>query len=591
MRHRPGRTILIVALAIVALGVVAGIFALLRQGSSAAHPSGVQLATATRSAFDIVTVATGDLQAKKQIELRNQLDSRATIIEVVPEGTLAKKGDVLVRLNAEEIQTEIDEQILRVRTAETQVVAAEAAFEIQKNENESKRRQAELKLALARLAFNQWQNGDHVQKTKDLELALEKAIRDLERLKQKFDQSSDLYAQQFLSFNEYELDRIQLLEAEAALKRAELAKVTYEQYEFEKEQKSKTSDVEEAEAELDRVVRQSEVELQEKVSALENQKAQTNLMQQKLDKLRKQIELCTIAAPTDGLVVYASSIRGDFFDSSGPLQVGREVYPNETLMVLPDVSEMTANVRVHESLAGQIQPGQPATVKVEALGGKAFTGAVESKGVLAEQGGWRDPNRREYTVKIALDIKADGGEQLKPSMRCEAEIRLGAIEDALAIPVQAVFNDGPVRFVYVPKGAKYTRVPVRVGRRSQVTCEILAGLVEGDRVLIREPEGGEVLPEPWDAAKLELVGLKLGEDGQPVAEGEGEGRPGGRQVRPEGGQPPANPDGPGRRNRESGGERRGENSPAGDATEPAADAVTNAEPASATNTADSNDTN
>lgn len=535
MSQRSGRALVIAGVVVVAAGLsLAGFLAFRGESGTTGKPV-AELASVQRTDFEMTTVATGDLQARKQIELRNGLDTPSTIVEVVPEGTMAKAGDVLVRLNAENIVTQIEEQELRVRTAETQVVAAEAAYEIQKNENESKLRQGQLKLTLAELAFNQWQNGDHVQKTKDLSLGLEKAQRDLERLRQKFEQSSDLYKQQFLSFNEYELDRIQLLEAEAALQRATLAKHTYEQYEYEKEHKSKLSDVEEARAELERTRRQSEVQLQEKLSALENQRAQTSLMQQRLEKLRKQVELCVITAPTDGLVVYASSVRGEFFfDSNGPLQVGRQVYPNETLMVLPDVSSMSASVRVHESLAGQIHPGQAAIIRVEALGGRSFNGIVESKGVLAEQGGWRDPNRREYTVKINVDHTADPSAQLKPSMRVEAEIRLGAIEDALAVPLQAVFSDGPVRFVYVPRGGKYVRIPVQVGRRSQTTCEVLAGLSEGDRVLVREPSSGEVVTQPWDAAALALVGLKIGEDGQPVAANAEPRRGGNRGARPQG---------------------------------------------------------
>src|SRR5262245_3774787 len=88
----------------------------------------------------------------------------------------------------------------------------------------------------------------------------------------------------------------------------------------------------------------------------------------------------------------------------GPLQIGRQVHPNELLIVLPDTSVMLASVQVHESLASRIKPGLRATVKVEAAGGKTYNGTVESIGVLAESGGWRDPNLREYRVKIALDI-------------------------------------------------------------------------------------------------------------------------------------------------------------------------------------------
>jgi hypothetical protein len=153
-------------------------------------------------------------------------------------------------------------------------------------------------------------------------------------------------------------------------------------------------------------------------------------------------------------------------------------------------------------------------VTIEATGGKTFSGRVESIGVLAESGGWRDPNLREYTVKIALD--GDHESELKPSMRCEARLTLGRVEDALAVPIQAVFNDGAVRYVYTPRGSKFERVPVKVGRRSETHAEILAGIEASEVVLVRQPEPGEVISAPWTDAMLQPVGLRLADDGSAV---------------------------------------------------------------------------
>ena len=205
------------------------------------------------------------------------------------------------------------------------------------------------------------------------------------------------------------------------------------------------------------------------------------------------------------------------------------MYPNELVMILPDTSEMVASVRVQESLAGRVRPGQQAMLKIDAAGGKVFVGRVDSIGILAETGGWRDPNLREYTVKIGMATEAEHG--LKPSMRCEAELTLDQVGEALTIPVQAVFNDGAVNFVYTESGVRFKRVPVQLGRRSSKVAEIVKGLAEGQMVLVREPSAGEVLAQAWAKAELEAVGYSIGEDGQPVApQGPGMrgGRPGGR---------------------------------------------------------------
>lgn len=503
------------------------------------------LAVARVQSFDITTTAAGELQAKSQIEIRSQLESQSTIVEIVPEGMVVKKGEVLVRLKSDDIQTQIDEEILRVESAKAELVAAENSYEIQVSENESKLRDAQLKLDLARLALDQWSKGDVEEQRQQLDLALEKAERDLKRLVEKFERSEELFAQGFLSKNERDLDEIAKIEAEANVRKTKLQREIYWTYTHPKDQRSKQSDVDQAEAELERVTRQNEIQLTSKDADRLNKRRQKAVRESRLTKLQQQFAACEITAPADGLVVYSTSVERNRWGGSGdgPLQIGREVYPNMLLIVLPDTSAMVASVRVHESLAGRLRPGQRSSVKIDALGGTTLSGTVESIGVMAETGGWRDPNLREYTVRIALD-PSDLIDQLKPAMRCDATITLGRVDNALGIPLQAVFNDGNVRYVYTPRGAKYVRVPVSIGRRSDTLAEVTAGLTEGARVLLREPAAGEVLNLPWDDAQLKVAGYTRTEDGEIVPTmfanmpgGAGPGGPGMMMMRGEGARP------------------------------------------------------
>ena len=475
------------------------------------------VAVARVQSFDISTTASGELQAKNQIEIRSQLESQSTITEVVAEGTVVKKGDLLVRLKSDNIQTQIDEEVLRVESARAELVAAENSYEIQVSENESKTSAAQLKLDLAKLTLDQWTKGDVEKERQKLDLAIEKGERDLARLTEKFERSEELFKQGFLSKNERDTDEIAKIEADANLKKAVLEKEIYWSYTHPKDQRSKQSDVDQAQAELERVQRQNEIQLTSRDADRLNKRRQKTVREQRLAKLEQQLAACEILAPSDGLVVFATSIERNRWGGSGegPLQIGREVYPNMLLIVLPDTSAMVASVRVHESLAGRVRPGQRASVKIDAFGGTNLSGTVESIGVMAETGGFRDPNLREYSVRVMLD-PTELMAQLKPAMRCDSTITLGRVDNALAVPLQAVFNEGSVRMVYTPRGNKYVRVPVSVGRRSDTLAEITAGLEEGTRVLLREPAPGEVLNLPWDEAELAAAGYIRNENGEIV---------------------------------------------------------------------------
>ncbi len=532
-RRGVSRARVAVIVAVVGLASV-GAYAMLRGSGSSGTAAGASArasdhAVVKQTTFQMTTKCSGELEARNQIEIRSRLESQSTIVELAPEGKSVKAGDLLVRLNSDKIEQDILEQTLQVESARAELVAAENGYNIQRSENESKTRQALSKVTLAQLGLDQWEKGDVAKKRLELKLASDKATRDLDRLSEKVKRSRVLNKQGFLSQNELDLDEIAFVEATAALEKAGKEKEIYESYKLPQEKETFTSALIEAQAELERVKMNNEIELASKEAARTNRRKQLAVREEKLKNLQTQLANASVKAPSDGLVVYATSMgggRGMFGGNEGPLQIGRQVFPNELMIILPDTSDMMASVRVQESLSGRIKPGQDVTVQVDAAGGKTFSGRVESTSVLAETGGWRDPNLREYTVKVALDQQALEGAGLKPSMRVDAAITLGEVRDAITVPVQAVFNEGPVRYVYLQHGGKYVKSPVKMGRRSDTFAEIAAGVVTGDVVLLREPTAGEVLVQPWDKAKLELAGYALGEDGRPVTPGGGRGNGG-----------------------------------------------------------------
>ena len=85
----------------------------------------------------------------------------------------------------------------------------------------------------------------------------------------------------------------------------------------------------------------------------------------------------------------------------------------------------------------------------DALPDTPLVGEVLSVGVLAESGGWRDPNRRDYTVRISLDGQNEQG--LKPAMRCKAEIYVDRVilkrndrYETLRLPIEFIAGDPEV---------------------------------------------------------------------------------------------------------------------------------------------------
>jgi HlyD family secretion protein len=546
------------AIVLVAGAAIGGTAYLVTRGKDTSAASSAELFQASTTSFEIAVNASGELEAARQTEVRSQLEKPADIVFIVPEGTRVSAGDLLVELASEVFVTEIEEETLRVEQARNDLIAAENTLEIQKNSNDSALRDAKLKLELAEIEWEKWIKGDDKKRREELVLNIATSKKDDERAQEKYERSQSLIANGFLSRDELKSDEITALRAKAAVTKAELELEVYEEYERPKQIKTLESNITQARAELERTERANASNLASRQADVVNRTRSLRIREDRLAGDEEQLRNTKIFAPQDGLVVYATSLgerRGMMMmGGSGPLQVGYTVRPNEALIVLPDTSGMVASVRVHESLAGRIRPGQTADIKIDAAQGRVFEGTVSSIGILAESGGWRDPNLREYTVKIAMNTTPEEAKLLKPAMRAEADIILGSVDNTLAIPIQAVFNEGTTRYVYVPSGGQFKKAPVLIGQRSNTFAQVLVGLDEGQSVLLREPSAGEIssteISEEAMAALTEKAkalgvpmrtgmppqGMRGARGAQPTSKSNESGAPAATARRPEGGE-------------------------------------------------------
>ncbi|MEM9882690.1 MAG: HlyD family efflux transporter periplasmic adaptor subunit [Planctomycetota bacterium] len=438
--------------------------------------------------FALTVTESGDLDAAERLEIKNRVEGRPEIIFLVEEGTRATAGDVLVRLDSDELRDKLSAAELLLERARADEVFARQGLEIARRDATSARAAAEVALSLAELELSKWRRGDVPQARRELDLALQKAERQVERTQRDHEVSIELYAQNFISLNDLEDTEIAELEAADGLLTAELALAVYNDYTYETEQQQKQSAVNQARADLASQIAKNQSEL-ERLEADLASKAQTlAIREEALSELQEQLLASEIKAPKDGIVIYGTSVgrrRGD------PMAEGRQVRFNETILFLPDTREMVANLAVAEAFQPLVAAGQSVRVTVDARPGQVYAGTVEKVGPLTQSGGWLNPGQREFTARVRLDTDADHG--LIPAMRGTGEITVGQVEDALAVPVQAVFTEGEQHFCYVPAGGGFVAArPVEIGRASETLVEIEAGLEPGDRVLLRDPQPGEL---------------------------------------------------------------------------------------------------
>jgi multidrug efflux pump subunit AcrA (membrane-fusion protein) len=519
-RHGKIISILAVILVLAVIGVSVGML-LLGGGRNGTRSTSAELVSVETGGFDITIPTSGELAALRQTEIRNRLEStRAVITEIIPEGTHVKAGDVLYRLSDEEINVLIEDAAEAVNNADNAVINANANLALRTSARASELARADLNIELARIALKAWQEGEDISTRRRLALDIETAEKECIRRTERFEGSTKLKERGFTSLDEWKADEIAMIRAKADLEQALLAADVYQKYTYLQNKAKNESDLEQAIDERERLETRLDTEVRSAESDVTSREATLKNRQERLDKLREQSQYTVMKSPSDGLVVYYSSLNRDRRGDGSPPEVGTELRPKETVIVLPDTSQMVAEVKVNEALSGRIREGQHATVRSDALPQTQIEGEVLSVGVIAEGGGWRDPNRRDYTVRILL--KDAEGLGLKPSMRCRSEIHIGRVDDSSFIPVQSVFRSGPTTFVYVPTEGGFAERAVRLGRSSELYVEVLGGIDMNERVLLREPRYSEVVSRISDTDPASGEAQTVPAGGRPAHGGEGE---------------------------------------------------------------------
>src|ERR1700745_849825 len=204
-----------------------------------------------------------------------------------------------------------------------------------------------------------------------------------------------------------------------------------------------------------------------------NQKAiETQLAQQqaKVDQMRVLAEL--MQKQLDALKVRAG-IDGDLVDL--PLQVGQHVLPGAELAKVIQPNHLIAQLKIAETQARDVQIGQPALVDTH-------------NGTVAGQVMRVDPAVQNGTVTVDVKLRGELPKGARPDLSVDGTIDMERLDNILYVGRPAFGQENSTISLFKldedSKGA--VRVPVKVGRASVNSIQVLEGLHEGDTVILSD---------------------------------------------------------------------------------------------------------
>ena len=117
---------------------LAALLAACSGGSNTAPTGDAKLFTVKRDDLPITVRENAELQALRETIVRSEVEGQATIIYIVPEGTLVKQGEKLVELDVSELVEKRANQAISVAKAEAALTQARKEKEILQKELSTK---------------------------------------------------------------------------------------------------------------------------------------------------------------------------------------------------------------------------------------------------------------------------------------------------------------------------------------------------------------------------------------------------------------------------------------------------------------------
>ena len=334
------------------------------------------------------------------------------IERTVDEGDNVKKGQVIARLDRDQLIAQRERETASLASSEAQMAQAETAVELQKATlaADIETRRGDLAAAQARLA--ELKNGARPQERLDARAAVESASSELERSKRDWDRAQALYKNDDISTAQYDQYRNRYESADALVKqmrqREDLVLAGPRQEQID----AQAAQVERARGAL-KMAEANSIELKRREQELTTRRAEIARSRASLALIDTQLADTIAISPVDGLVLVKSA------------DVGEVLAPGTTVVTVGDIDHPWLRGYVNETDLAKVKIGSKARVTSDSSH-KVYNGRVSFIASEAEFTPKQIQTQQER-VKLVYRIKIEvenPGRELKSNMPVDAEMLL-----------------------------------------------------------------------------------------------------------------------------------------------------------------------
>ena len=472
---------------IIACAVIAGLLvAWLFMRGSGKKIEPVPVFAVQNGPLTIAVTSGGSIQSRDKVVIASELEGNNTVIWVTDEGTNVQSGDLLLEFDASELIEKRNEQEIVVANAEATLIITQEKLGITEGDCEAATLDREVDLTLARMALEKYKEGDYPQQLRQNEADIALADEEVKRAVERMEWSQRLAKEGFLTRTELQADELALQRKKLDLEMAQTKMNVLTNFSELQQRATLDSALRKADRAMARTEWLNKSTLRQVETELRARQRERDRATNRLDQLNFQIAKSKIYAPTNGFVLYASTVlisRRQWWIK--PLAVGSTAVERQDLIYIPIESGMVVEVMIPEASLNKIDIGMSARVKIDAYPGRVFDGRLVKIGILPDgQSSQLNPDLKLYKSEIECDFK---DVTIRPGMSCDVELVKESYDRALYVPVQCVVRVDGVPRVYVKDRGEWVPRTVRLGMDNNRMVHILEGVREGEEVMLAPP--------------------------------------------------------------------------------------------------------
>jgi HlyD family secretion protein len=335
------------------------------------------------------------------------------IERTVDEGDGVKNGQIIARLDRDQLMAQRDREVAGLQSAETQLAQSETSLAWEKATlaADIEQRRADLASNEARLA--ELKNGARPQEKLDARAAVESAQSELDRAKKDWDRAQTLYKNDDISTAQFDQYRNRWESAQAAVKSATEREALVLAGPRAEVIKAQEGQVERTRAAV-KIAEANSLEMKRREQDLGTRRAEIARSTASVALIDSQLADTIAASPVDGVVLVKAA------------DVGEVLAPGTTVVTVGDIDHPWLRGYVNETDLGKIKLGAKAKVTTDSYPGKVYQGRVTFISSEAEFTPKQIQTEQErvklvYRIKIEMD---NPRRELKSNMPADAEIVL-----------------------------------------------------------------------------------------------------------------------------------------------------------------------